>query len=227
MLTALTFVALAVLTTAFALAAGAFLTFLAATGAIRAAVAFGIAAGAFLTFLAAAGAIRAAVAFGITTVALLTAGFIIAIAAVTVAATAAGAGAHLLIHGLGHLLITRGGALLYSQAEVLVHHGKHVIQHLAGFQEALAQLILHHSRAQLVKLAEFLLRGGHTLHVLVTQGFAIFAHLAEQIRGFRVLVEKTNTGLGGHYFLAACKSGGQFACELCQLWGKGSICHNA
>ena len=204
MLTALAFVAFAVLTTAFALAAGAFLTFLAATGAIR-----------------------AAVAFGITAVALLTAGFIIAIAAVTVAATAAGAGAHLLIHGLGHLLITGGGALLDSQAEVLIHHGEHVIQHLARFQEALAQLIFHHSRAQLVKLAEFLLRGGHTLHVLVTQGFAIFAHLAEQIRGFRVLVEKTNTGLGGHNFLAACKSGGQFACELCQLWGKGSICHNA
>ena len=178
MLTALAFVAF-VLTAALTISAGAFLAFLATTGAIGATVAFGITAGAFLAFLAAAGAIRAAVAFGITAVALLTAGLVVAITAVAVATTAAGAGAHLLVHGICHLFIAGGGALLYSQAEVLVHDREHIVEHLAGFQESLAEFVLNYSRAQLVKLAEFFLRRRHAFHVLVAQGFAIFAHLTE------------------------------------------------
>ena len=73
------------------------------------------------------------------------------------ATTTAGAGAHLLGHGIGHLLIAGGGALFNGETEVLVHHREHIVQHLAGFQEALAELIFHHGRAQLVKLAQLLL----------------------------------------------------------------------
>ena len=152
---------------------------------------------------------------------------IVAITAVAVAATTAGARAHLLGHGLSHLLIAGGSALLDGKAKVLIHNRKHIIQQLAGLQEALAQLILHHGRAQLVKLVQLLLRGGHTLHVLIAQSLAIFAHLAEEVGSLGILVEKTNTGLGGHYFLAVCKSCGQLADQLCQFRGKGSICHNA
>ena len=157
----------------------------------------------------------------------LAAGLIIAVAAIAVAATTAGAGAHLLGHRIGHFLIAGSSAFLNGQAKVLVHHREHVIQQLAGLQEALAQLILHHGRAQLVKLAEFLLRGGHAFHVLVAQGFAIFAHFAEQVGSLRVLIEKTDAGLSGHYFLAVGKGCGQFAGQLCQFRGKGRICHNA
>ena len=155
------------------------------------------------------------------------AGVILAVVAIPMAATAAGAGAHLLVHGLSHLFIAGGSALFDSQAEVLIHHGKHIIEHLAGLQESLAQLILHHGRTQLIKLIEFLFRRRHSFHMLVAQSFAIFANLAEQIGCFGVLIKKAYAGFGCDNFLATCKSTGQFTSHLCQFWGKGGICHNA
>ena len=61
------------------------------------------------------------------------------------ATTTAGACTHLLVHGIGHLLIAGSSALLDGEAEVLIHHRKHIVKQLAGFQESLAELIFHHS----------------------------------------------------------------------------------
>ena len=178
-------------------------------------MAFAMITAAFTIAAVATAAIIALAALAFMTFAMFAAGIIVAIGAIAVAAATAGASAHLLVHRISHFLIAGSGALLDGDAEVLIHHGEHIIQQLARLQEALAQLILHHSRTQLVKLVQLLLRRGHTLHVLVTQGLTILAHLAEKVCSFRILVEKTNASLGGHHFLAICKCGSQLTGQLC------------
>ena len=140
----------------------------------------------------------------------------LAIVAVAAATTAAGA-AHLLSHGLGNLLIRGSSTLLDSNAEILIHNGKHIIQLLTSLQEALADRVIHHILAQAVEGGDFLLGRRHTLHVLVAKLLAIFIDLAEKVGGFGVLVEETDAGLGRNYLLALCKCSGQLSCQFHQF----------
>lgn len=132
---------------------------------------------------------------------MMVAGIIVAVIAIAATMTTAGAGAHLLSHGLCHFFIRGGRAFLNGHHHVLIHHGKHFIQLLTRFQKALAERVIHHILTQLVELGNLALAGGHTLHMLVTQRFAVLAHFAEEIRGGGILVEKADTGLGGNNFL--------------------------
>ena len=132
----------------------------------------------------------------------------LAVVAVATATTATGA-AHLLSHGSSYLLIRGGATLLDGNAEVLVHNSQHIIQLLTSLQEALADGVVNHVLTQTIEGGDFLLRRGHALHVLVAELLTVFVHLAEQVGGLGVLIEKTNTGFGRYHLLALGKSIGQ------------------
>lgn len=148
----------------------------------------------------------------------------VAIIAIAVAGTTAGAG-NLPGHRGGNFLI-RGGATVFDRHhKILVNGGKHFIQHLARLQKAIAQRVVNHIPAQFVELGDLLLRGRHTVHTLVAQLLAVFVNLAEQIRSIGVLVEKAYAGLGGNNFLVFGEGGGQLRGQFDKLGGKGCICH--
>lgn len=146
----------------------------------------------------------------------------LAIIAIATATTAAGA-AYLLVHGVGHLLIGGGAALLDGDAKVLVHNVKHFVELLASLKESLADGVVNHVLTQTVKGGNLLLRGGHALHVLVAELLAILVDLAEKVSGFGVLVEKADTSAGGNDLLALSNGIGQFSSELHQFGRKGCI----
>ncbi len=146
----------------------------------------------------------------------------LAVVAIATATTAAGA-AYLLVHGVGHLLIGRGAALLDGDAKVLVHNVEHFVELLTSLEEPLADGVVNHVLTQTVKGGNLLLRGGHALHVLVAELLAILVDLAEKIRGFGVLVEKADTSAGGNDLLALSNGIGQLGGELHQFGRKGCI----
>ena len=201
----------------FAVAAAALMTLtvaaaalMALTVATAALVALTVAAAALMTLTVAAAAL---VAFT-RLLALLT--IAVAILAVPVA-TAAAAGAHLLLHRCGHLLITRRTALVDSQTQVLIDRAEHIIQQLASLQKALAKFVVHHGLTQLIKLCNLGLRRGHPLHVFVAELLAVLIDLAEKIRRPGVLIKQTDTSLRGDNLLALSKSVGESAGQLGQL----------
>jgi len=144
--------------------------------------------------------------------------FAIALAVIAIAAATAAAGAaHLLGHGLCHFLICGGAPLLDGNAEVLIHHGKHVIQLLTRLQESLTHGVIHYILTQAVKSGDFLLGGGHAFHVLVAKLLAVFIDLAEKISCFGVLIEEPDASLGRNHLLALCKCSGQLSCQFHQF----------
>lgn len=144
--------------------------------------------------------------------------FAIALAVIAIAAATAAAGAaHLLGHGLCHFLICGGAPLLDGNAEVLIHHGKHVIQLLTRLQESLTHGVIHYILTQAVKSGDFLLGGGHAFHVLVAKLLAVFIDLAEKIGCFGVLIEEPDASLGRNHLLALCKCSGQLSCQFHQF----------
>lgn len=146
----------------------------------------------------------------------------LAVVAIATATTAAGA-AYLLVHGVSHLLIGGGAALLDSDAKVLVHNVEHFVELLASLEESLADGVVNHVLTQTVECGNLLLRGGHALHVLVAELLAILVDLAEKISGFGVLVEKADTSAGGNDLLALSNGIGQLGGELHQFGRKGCI----
>lgn len=146
----------------------------------------------------------------------------VAIIAIAAAATATRA-AYLLIHGIGHLLIRGRAALLDSNAEVLIHSGKKFIQLLPSFKEALADGVVNHILTKAIKGGDFLIRGRHTLHVLIAQLLAILIHLAEEISGLGVLVKKTDTSPGGNDLLTLSEGVGQLGSNLNKFRSKRCI----
>lgn len=148
----------------------------------------------------------------------------VALAVVAIAAaTAATGAAYLLVHGVGHLLIGGGAALLDGDAKVLVHNVEHFVELLTSLEESLADGVVNHVLTQTVKGGNLLLRGGHALHVLVAELLAILVDLAEKISGFGVLVEKADTSAGGNDLLALSNGIGQLGGELHQFGRKGCI----
>lgn len=148
----------------------------------------------------------------------------VALAVVAVAAATATAGAaYLLVHGVSHLLIGGGAALLDGDAKVLVHNVEHFVELLTSLKESLADGVVNHVLTQAVKGGNLLLRGGHALHVLVAELLAILVDLAEKISGFGVLVEKADTSAGRNDLLALSNGIGQLGGELHQFGRKGCI----
>ena len=148
----------------------------------------------------------------------------VALAVVAVAAATATAGAaYLLVHGVGHLLIGGGAALLDGDAKVLVHNVEHFVELLASLEEALTNGVINHVLTQTVEGGDFLLRGGHALHVLVAEFLTILVDLAEKVSSFGVLVEKADTSAGGNDLLALSNGIGQLGGELHQFGRKGCI----
>mgnify|MGYP003287242347 CR=1 FL=1 len=167
----------------------------------------------------------ALMAFAMTTAALtLTVILAIAVAVIAVAAAAtATRAAYLLIHGVSHLLIRGGAALLDGNAEVLIHRGKEFIQLLTSLKEALADGVVNHILTKAIKGGDFLIRGRHTLHVLIAQLLAILIHLAEEVSGLGVLVKKTDTGPGGNDLLTLSEGVGQLGSNLNKFRSKRCI----
>ena len=172
------------------------------------------------TMTAAALAIAVATAaFAVTVTA-----FAIALAVVAVAAATATAGAaYLLVHGVSHLLIGGGATLLDSDAKVLVHNVEHFVELLTSLEESLADGVVNHILTQTIKGSDFLIRGGHTLHVLIAQLLAILIHLAEEVSGLGVLVKKTDTGPGGNDLLTLSEGVGQLGSNLNKFRSKRCI----
>lgn len=146
----------------------------------------------------------------------------LAVVAIATATTAAGA-AYLLVHGVGHLLIRGRAALLDSNAEVLIHSGKKFIQLLTSLKEALADGVVNHILTKAIKGGDFLIRGRHTLHVLIAQLLSILIHLAEEVSGLGVLVKKTDTGPGGNDLLTLSEGVGQLGSNLNKFRSKRCI----
>ncbi len=168
----------------------------------------------------------AAFTVAMTTAALMLATVVltIAVAIIAIAATATAArAAYLLIHGVSHLLIRGSAALLDSNAEVLIHRGKEFIQLLTSLKKALADGVVNHILTQAIKGSDFLIRGGHTLHVLIAQLLAILIHLAEEISSLGVLVKKTDTGPGGNDLLTLSEGVGQLGSNLNKFRSKRCI----
>ena len=148
----------------------------------------------------------------------------VTLAVVAIAAATATAGAaYLLVHGVSHLLIGGGAALLDGDAKVLVHNVEHFVELLTSLEEALADGVVNHVLTQTIESGNLLLRGGHALHVLVAELLAILVNLAEKVSGFGVLVEKADTSAGGNDLLALSNGIGQLGGELHQFGRKGCI----
>lgn len=185
-------------------------------------VAFTVATAAFAVTMATAAFTVAVTALALVltlTVVLAVALAIIAVAA----ATAATGAAYLLVHGVGHLLIGGSAALLDGDAEVLVHDIEHFVELLTSFEESLADGVVNHVLTQTVESGNFLLRGGHTLHVLIAEFLTIFIDLAEKVCGFGVLVEKADASACRNDLLALSDGIGQLGGELHQFGRKGCI----
>ena len=189
-----------------------------------------LAALALMAFTMTAAALTVAVATTAFTVAVTALALVLAVvlavalAVVAVAAATATAGAaYLLVHGVSHLLIGGGAALLDGDAKVLVHNVEHFVELLTSLEESLADGVVNHVLTQAVKGGNLLLRGGHALHVLVAELLAILVDLAEKISGFGVLVEKADTSAGGNDLLALSNGIGQLGGELHQFRRKGCI----
>ncbi len=171
----------------------------------------------------------AALAFAVTVTTLalvLTLAVVLAIALAVIAvaaATATAGAAYLLIHGIGNFFIGRGAALLDSNAKVLVHNVEHFVKLLTSLEEALTNGVINHVLTQTVEGGDFLLRGGHTLHVLVAEFLTILVDLAEKVSSFGVLVEKADTSTGGNNLLALSNGIGQLGGELHKFGRKGCI----
>ena len=169
----------------------------------------------------------AALAVAMTTLALVLALAVVltvalAVIAIATATTATGA-AYLLVHGVSHLLIGGGAALLDGDAKVLVHNVEHFVELLASLEESLADGVVNHVLTQTVECGNLLLRGGHTLHVLVAEFLTILVDLAEKVSSFGVLVEKADTSAGRNDLLALSNGIGQLGGELHQFGRKGCI----
>ena len=189
-----------------------------------------LAALALMAFTMTAAALAVAVAttaFAVTVTAFaLTLSMVLAIALAVIAvaaATATAGAAYLLIHGIGNFFIGRGAALLDSNAKVLVHNIEHFVELLTSLEESLANGVINHVLTQTIEGGDFLLRGGHTLHVLVAEFLTILVDLAEKVSGFGVLVEKADTSTGGNNLLALSNGIGQLGGELHKFRRKGCI----
>ena len=101
-------------------------------------------------------AMAAAAAFVLSPFVVLVVTVGVAILTVTVATTTARASAHLLLHAVSNLLISRSHTLFNGKTEVLVDSRKKGIKLLASFKETAAGIILYHILAQGIKLGNFL-----------------------------------------------------------------------
>ena len=150
----------------------------------------------------------------------------VAILTVTMATTTARASAHLLLHAVSNLLISRSHTLFNGKTEVLVDSRKKGIKLLASLKETAAGIILNHILTESIKLSNLLFRRRHAGHVLIAQLFTVFIHLAEQIGSLGILVKKTNASISRNNFLTLSKSRSELSGQFDKLGGKRCISHN-